>query len=113
MRTPGHHAPRALAAPALCSASASKNFASHIIDDVRRATSGQYAQFDRRNVPDIHAAFTIDPISSCASASASASADRRISKLLLLSYVKFGQVVARKIAPPRKRSVRCGLFQCK
>ena len=42
----------------------------------------------------------------------SAPADRRISMLLLLSQVKFGQVVARKIVPPRKRSVRCGLFQC-
>src|ERR1700687_4893583 len=43
----------------------------------------------------------------------SVSADRRISKLLLHSHAKFGQVVARKIVPPRKRSVRCGLFQCK
>jgi hypothetical protein len=43
----------------------------------------------------------------------SASADRRNSTWLLHSYVKFGQVVARKIVPPRKRSVRCGLFQCK
>jgi hypothetical protein len=42
----------------------------------------------------------------------SVSADRRISMLLLHSQVKFGQVVARKIVPPRKRSVRCGLFQC-
>jgi hypothetical protein len=42
----------------------------------------------------------------------SVSADSGISMLLLLSHVKFGQVVARKIVPPRNRSVRCGLFQC-
>jgi hypothetical protein len=81
-----------------------------------RRTHGAIDQFDARRALAARtggAIFMPRSLSAGYPRKLSASADRRISMLLLHSHVKFGQVVARKIVPPRKRSVRCGLFQCK